>query len=182
MDNGASKQIGNSADTSRTPRIWRFLWRGAVGGAAGGFLCVALGVLPSFGFPLNWKALIFWLILVYVKLGLPEGVIIGALVGIMIWLVNRYRRISLGLIGRFLIGTLIGVMITWMTVWWLTEQGDYVPMPWHPQFLRIIFFGAALGGVAGIIARTKRPRKRDLGADHQFGPQLKGSEQERDST
>jgi len=131
------------------------LLRGSLGGALGGFLWALVTVLTSIGFRQGWW---YWLLLGYMYQGLPLGVIMGALVTTVLWLIARLRQVDSGLFTRFLIGSLIATMISWIAAWWSTQQGDFFPTPWHLDFLWIVFFGAATGGVGAIIAGARRTR------------------------
>jgi hypothetical protein len=127
--------------------------RGLLGGALGGLLWAALAIIFSMGFAQGWW---YWLTLGYLFQGLPAGVIIGALTGTIIWIIDRAKQIGLGHASRVTIGTVIG-MIAWFAGWWLTSKdaSDYVPTPWHLDFLWIVFFGVAIGGIAGIMVGTQ---------------------------
>lgn len=136
-------------------RFITLLLRGTLGGSVGGFLwaTTAIGISIGFG-PRGW----LWLVLGYLYSGLPAGVLIGGITGTIIWLINRLREASLGMVGRATVGTLTA-MIVWFTWWWLTDKHPYLPTPWHAEFLWIVLFGVAIGGLAGIVAGTHRRRK-----------------------
>ncbi len=138
----------------------RLVLRGLLGGALGGLLWASVAVLAS-GFRQGWW---YWLLLGYLYQGLPLGIIMGAIVGTILWLVGRLKRLNLGVISRFLTGSFVATMIAWITAWWSTEQGDFFPTPWHFDFLWMVFFGAATGGIAGIVAGTG-PSKEMLSAN-----------------
>jgi len=99
-----------------------------------------------------------WLLLGYVVNGLPMGLITGALVATGIRLINRRRAANLSVATRILYGMITG-MLVWSLSWWLTSNHDYVPTPWHADFLWIVFFGLALGGSAGLLVGSQRSLK-----------------------
>jgi hypothetical protein len=121
----------------------------------GGFLWALVAVLTAIGFRKGWW---YWLILGYLYQGFPLGVIIAALVATTLWLFGRLTKLNLGIISRLLAGSLIATMIAWIAAWWLTEPGDFFPTPWHLDFLWIVFFGSATGGIGGMIAGNQRVR------------------------
>ena len=129
--------------------------RGAVGGALGAFLWAMIIVFTSLELRSEWWQ---WLIIGFVYPGLPAGFIIGLVVATMIWLINSYGRRDLRVISRFVIGTFLGVIITWLIIWTRTGQNDYVPTPWHLDFLWIVLFGAMIGGVAGMLVGNQHDR------------------------
>ncbi len=153
------------------------LLRGSLGGALGGFLWASVAVLTSIGLRQGWW---YWLLLGYLYQGLPLGVIIGTLVATTLWLIGRLTQLSLGVISRLLIGSLVATMIAWIAAWWSTEQGDFFPTPWHLDFLWIVFFGAATGGIGGMIAVTQRGSRRVFN-EKKSDLNGKGSEQENKS-
>lgn len=128
----------------------KLLLRGVLGGVLGAFLWATTSILISIGFgPGGW----LWLILGFLFSGVPAGVLIGGFTGAAIWTINRLRNASLGLVIRASVGTLLA-MIGWFMFWWLASDAYdvYVPVPWHAEFLWIVHFGIAIGGIAGVMA------------------------------
>lgn len=132
----------------RSEGFLKVLLRGSLGGAFGGFVWALVAVLTSIGLRQGWW---YWLLLGLLYQGLPLGLIIGAMVATLLWFLGRVTQLSLGLFVRFVIGSLIATMIAWIAAWWSTDQGNSFPTPWHLDFLWIVLFGAATGGVGGIL-------------------------------
>lgn len=131
----------------------RLLLRGALGGALGGFVWATVAVLVSTGFRQGWW---YWLTLGFLYQGLPLGMIIGVLVAAILGLLARLTQLKLGIPSRLVTGTLVATMIAWVTAWWLTKPGDFFPTPWHLDFLWIVFFGVATGGIGGVMVGNQR--------------------------
>lgn len=134
----------------------RHLLRASLGGALGGFLWAVVSILISMGFRQTWW---YWLLIGVLYQGLPIGLAIGVVVGIVIWLGSRVLKVNLGMANRFLIGSAIATMLAWIAAFLSTERGDFFPTPWHLEFLWIVFFGVATGGVAAMIAGSRYRRK-----------------------
>jgi len=145
------------------------LVRGALGGVLGAFLWATTSIVFSIGIgPGGW----LWLILGFLFSGLPAGVLIGGIIGTVIWMINRLTNASLGLVSRASVGTLLA-MIGWFVFWWLARDAYdvYIPVPWHAEFLWIVHFGISIGGIAGVTttipekATTALPNQTAISAE-----------------
>jgi hypothetical protein len=138
--------------TEPIKRLRSFLLRGIGGGALGGFVFAAGAVL--FVQPSGWDNWLGWFLIIYVAVGLPFGAFIGGVVGIIVWLIHFQRPTALGPLSGAIIGTLVGI-ICWAAVWSLTYQTGYVEHSWPSILLGLALFGAATGGIPGVVVGSK---------------------------
>jgi len=123
------------------------LLRAILGGGVGGFTMAALSVLLRLDlFGSNWGQ---WLFGFFLFLGLPYGVIVGGIVGTIIWLIHRQTRVDLRPIIRGIIGTAVGITAA-VVVNLMTDRTGYVPISWQAQFLDVVMSGLALGALPGV--------------------------------
>ena len=142
-------------------RFMILLLRGLLGGALGGFVLIGVLVNPvTFGS--SWY---FWLFAGFAFFGLPCGLIIGGILGITIWLIHHTTGASLGPFVRAIIGALIA-MTLWNFFFLLKDASEYTASSWRWQLGAVFLFGAATGGVTGLIvgspARTALPKDNPI--------------------
>ena len=128
------------------------LLRGVLGGALGGFVWAALRIfleLDRFGS--TWA---HWLFIGYI-FGIPGGVLLGALIATVVWLLHRLSGKDLGPAIRAILGISIA-FIPWLVSWLLDDRTGFVPTPWQYDVMDAVRFAGALGGVAAIIVGRQR--------------------------
>jgi|GEM_PF-3427774 len=136
--------LGILMDESTNELTWEpYVGRGALGGALGVLLVVAVGtiyVLLRFGaYDLTQ------LLVVMGVMGVVDGVITGLAVGYMIYKLTARRGSQLTIVSRIPIG--IVVVLTWELLRGLTSSE-----PFHPTF--VVGYARSVGGLAGLFARS----------------------------
>ena len=126
--------------------IKSLVWRGAAGALLGGLVWVLL--IPKLhGVRLDWPLIQTGLVLI-----VPFSVVLGALIGAIIWKGYVWRRKNVGAIARALAGVGCTVMLG-AIFGHVVSNYKSEGIPW----MALLEFGLVVGGLAGVIAGSQSP-------------------------
>lgn len=140
--------LGNEREKSNGPS----LWRGAVGGLAGGILGIA--ILHSYEAGHIRAAIFYWARLAMIRT-LPFTIIGGTIVGAIVWALTkrlRTNKLAGAIVGAVIAaasGGIIGAMINYLI------SSDSYSFFWEAFLVR---YGAIVGAVTGIICGARDHR------------------------
>jgi hypothetical protein len=142
MEDDSLKPTNDAQDKKSSSGIWRFLWRGAMGGVLGVFIFVGYAVL-RYPYGIVGGAELPTLLLI--------ATVSGMLVGAVVWLSNRLLESRLRLVSRIILGTLLTVALIALYLYRTEGLEDDLK-----RFVGNSFaFGLTVGGLAGAMASQR---------------------------
>ena len=127
-------------------KFWSLLLRGFLGGVLGVFVVAAVEIclLRPTGWD-NWLGYFFIISLV----SLPFGLLVGPVLGVVIWFLRRETGIPFGMVSTTIIGTIAGTVA--ITIWWALTSEHLTDIVTSTKVLGAVLLGAAFGGVPGLV-------------------------------
>lgn len=139
-----------------------FLGRGMLGGLLGGAIwSIVAMVLGEYLHSGNIKAAFNYLYLLalpsFIALNILVGIVLGALIGAVIFLITNVSKKQIGTVGRAIIGTLCAITASGVYSY-VTDHGEHQPLSLWSYLIYLGAFGIVVGGVPGIIAGTRHEK------------------------
>ena len=139
-----------------------FLGRGMLGGLlVGAIWSIVTMFLGEYLHSGNIKAAVNYLYLLalpaFIGLNFLVGIVLGALIGAVIWLITKISKKHIGTGGRAIIGTLCTITASGFYSY-VTDHGESQPLSLWSYLIYLGAFGIVVGGVPGIIAGTRREK------------------------
>jgi hypothetical protein len=143
MEDDSLEPANDAHDKRSSCGIWRFLWRGAMGGVLGVFIFFAYAVYRNPYGIMNLVSFLPFLLMAGMS---------GSLVGTTIWLCNRILGRNLGAVSRVVPGMILTAILIALYLYLTEGVNDDLK-----GFIRhSLVFGLAVGGLAAAVAKGKK--------------------------
>jgi uncharacterized membrane protein YeaQ/YmgE (transglycosylase-associated protein family) len=140
-----------------------FLWRGMIGGLIGGLIWSLIAIaIEAISNPRGVKGVLNYVFLLalpaFVGLNIVIGISLGALIGAVVWFLNKRAKQNIGAVTRAVIGTICAFIASIIYSYTRTRGNQEQLSSLYIGFY-VAAFSIVVGALSGIIAGTQ---KREL--------------------